>query len=118
MESKKHLEFQRLWELFMIQSSPEAMCETVGIIMGQHCAKGRYLDPENSSQIDFLICNQKYYRLNFQLNILQNSTFGFSNLHDYFYLTFFDPMSLYSRVHKSSDSFFSKILEKPSIVQK
>ena len=24
----------------------------------------------------------------------------------------------YSRVHKSSDSFFSKILEKPSIVQK
>ena len=27
-------------------------------------------------------------------------------------------MSTYSRVHKSSDSFFSKILEKPSIVQK
>ena len=26
--------------------------------------------------------------------------------------------STYSRVHKSSDSFFSKILEKPSIVQK
>ena len=26
--------------------------------------------------------------------------------------------SNYSRVHKSSDSFFSKILEKPSIVQK
>ena len=25
---------------------------------------------------------------------------------------------MYSRVHKSSDSFFSKILEKPSIVQK
>ena len=25
---------------------------------------------------------------------------------------------IYSRVHKSSDSFFSKILEKPSIVQK
>ena len=27
-------------------------------------------------------------------------------------------MASYSRVHKSSDSFFSKILEKPSIVQK
>ena len=27
-------------------------------------------------------------------------------------------MTTYSRVHKSSDSFFSKILEKPSIVQK
>ena len=26
--------------------------------------------------------------------------------------------SIYSRVHKSSDSLFSKILEKPSIVQK
>ena len=25
---------------------------------------------------------------------------------------------MYSRVHKSSDSFFSKILDKPSIVQK
>ena len=28
------------------------------------------------------------------------------------------PGPTYSRVHKSSDSFFSKILEKPSIVQK
>ena len=27
-------------------------------------------------------------------------------------------LQIYSRVHKSSDSFFSKILEKPSIVQK
>ena len=26
--------------------------------------------------------------------------------------------AMYSRVHKSSDSFFSKILEKPYIVQK
>ena len=31
------------------------------------------------------------------------------------YSKIFEP---YSRVHKSSDSFFSKILEKPSIVQK
>ena len=30
----------------------------------------------------------------------------------------FKALSTYSRVHKSSDSFFSKILEKPSIVQK
>ena len=44
MESKNHLEFQRLWKLVMFQSSSQAMCETVGSIMGQHCAKGLYLD--------------------------------------------------------------------------
>ena len=32
--------------------------------------------------------------------------------------SFFFFLFSYSRVHKSSDSFFSKILEKPSIVQK
>ena len=50
MESKKHLEFQRLWELVMIRSSLKAMYETVGSIMGQDCAKGHYLDPENFSK--------------------------------------------------------------------
>ena len=34
------------------------------------------------------------------------------------YLTTLYLCTTYSRVHKSSDSFFSKILEKPSIVQK
>ena len=51
MESKNHLEFQRLWELVMIRSSSEAMCETVGSIMGQHCAKSCYVDPDNFSKI-------------------------------------------------------------------
>jgi hypothetical protein len=51
MESKNHLEFQRLWELVMIRSFSEAMCKTVGSIMGQHCAKSRYEDPDNFSKI-------------------------------------------------------------------
>ena len=34
----------------MIRSSLKAMYETVGSIMGQHCAKGHYLDPENFSK--------------------------------------------------------------------
>ena len=33
-------------------------------------------------------------------------------------LRLLNSVHTYSRVHKSSDSFFSKILEKPSIVQK
>ena len=33
-------------------------------------------------------------------------------------LSFAEVILIYSRVHKSSDSFFSNILEKPSIVQK
>ena len=51
MESKNHLDFQRLWELVMIRSSSEAMRETVGSIMGQHCAKSCYEDPDNFSKI-------------------------------------------------------------------
>ena len=31
----------------MIRSSSEAICETIGSIMGQHCAKSRYLKPDN-----------------------------------------------------------------------
>ena len=34
----------------MIRSSSEAICETVGSIMGQHCGKNRYLTPENFSK--------------------------------------------------------------------
>ena len=47
----------------MIRSSSEAMCETVGSIMGQHCAKGLYLDPENFS---------KELALNFNLGPLKD----------------------------------------------
>ena len=49
-ESENNLEFQKLWELLMIRSSSEAICETVGSIMGQHCGKNRYLTPENFSK--------------------------------------------------------------------
>ena len=46
--------------------------------------------------------------------------FVFSKKATKFDKIFTDDLTLttYSRVHKSSDSFFSKILEKPSIVQK
>ena len=44
---------------------------------------------------------------NTKLSVHFGSNFGYS--YEIYY---------YSRVHKSSDSFFSKILEKPSIVQK
>ena len=43
--------FSEAWQSFcqtVQQTFP--MCETVGSIMGQHCAKGRYLDPENFSK--------------------------------------------------------------------
>ena len=49
-ESENNLEFQKLWELVMIRSSSEAIYETVGSIMGQHCGKNRYLTPENFSK--------------------------------------------------------------------
>ena len=45
-------------------------------------------------------CDQFFFKLNCQQIILLSKSRS------------------YSRVHKSSDSFFSKILEKPSIVQK
>ena len=60
----------------------------------------------------------------FPLNRLQNRAKVFMRK----YLNSYPPIisrdffllkpQVYSRVHKSSDSFFSKILEKPSIVQK
>ena len=36
----------------------------------------------------------------------------------FWYKNYLGDKAKYSRVHKSSDSFFSKILEKPYIVQK
>ena len=68
MESKNHLEFQRLWELVMIRSSSMAICERVGSIMGQHCAKGHYLDSESFSKE--LVLN-----FNFWEEIIQFSDF-------------------------------------------
>ena len=43
--SQDHKEFQKLWEIVMIRSSSEAMCETVGSIMNQACGKNRHLLP-------------------------------------------------------------------------
>ena len=34
--SKDFLEFQKLWEIVMIRSTSEAICETVGSMMNQH----------------------------------------------------------------------------------
>ena len=34
-----NLEFQKLWEIVMIRSTSEAICETVGSMMNQHCGK-------------------------------------------------------------------------------
>lgn len=44
--SQNCLDFQKLWECVMIRSTSEAMCETVGSIMKQHCSKNRHLEPE------------------------------------------------------------------------
>ena len=59
-DSNSHKKFQQLWEFAMIRfsvlwaykakTSSEAICETVGSIMGQHCGKNRYLTPENFSK--------------------------------------------------------------------
>ena len=40
------LEFQKLWENIMIRSTSEAICETIGSIMNQHCGKNRHLEPD------------------------------------------------------------------------
>ena len=49
-KSDSNKKFQQLWELVMIRSSSEAICETVGSIMGMHCGKNRFLKPENFSK--------------------------------------------------------------------
>ena len=45
-KSEEYLEFQKLWEVVMIRSTSEAMCETVGSMMNQHSGKNRHLEPE------------------------------------------------------------------------
>ena len=41
----------------MIRSSSEAICETVGSIMQQHCGKNRHLEPEYFNMEMVLRCN-------------------------------------------------------------
>ena len=38
-ESSKHSDFQKLWEVLMIRVTSEAICETAGSMMNQHCGK-------------------------------------------------------------------------------
>ena len=40
-------DFQKLWEVLMIRVTSEAICETAGSMMNQHCGKNRFLQPEN-----------------------------------------------------------------------
>ena len=56
-ESEECTEFQKLWELLMIRSTSEAICETFGSIMNQHTGKNRHLAPEYFSMEIFLRCN-------------------------------------------------------------
>ena len=43
--SGHYSEFQDLWEIVMIRSVSEAICETIGSMMNQHGGKNRHLDP-------------------------------------------------------------------------
>ena len=42
----KHSDFQKLWDVLMIRVISEAICETAGSMMNQHCGKNRFLQPE------------------------------------------------------------------------
>ena len=46
LSSRNYSEFKNLWELVMIRSTSEAICETVGSIVNQHAGKNRHLEPE------------------------------------------------------------------------
>ena len=46
LSSGKYSEFKNLWELVMIRSTSEAICEMVGSIMNQHAGKNCHLEPE------------------------------------------------------------------------
>ena len=47
MRSAKHSDFHKLWEALIIRVTSEAICETAGSMMNQHCGKNRSLPPEN-----------------------------------------------------------------------
>ena len=44
--SEENIAFQKLWEIVMIRSTSEAICETVGSMMNQHGGKNRHLEPQ------------------------------------------------------------------------
>ena len=46
-ESAKHSDFQKLWEVLVMRVMSEAIWETAGSMMNQHCGKNRFLQPEN-----------------------------------------------------------------------
>ena len=46
LSSGNYSEFKNLWELVMIRSTSEAICEMVGSIMNQHAGKNCHLEPE------------------------------------------------------------------------
>jgi hypothetical protein len=60
-ESAKHSDFQKLWEVLMIRVTSEAICETAGSMMNQHCGKNRFLQPENFNIEMYLKFNLRPY---------------------------------------------------------
>ena len=46
-ESAKRSNFQKLWEVLMIRVTSEAICETAGSMMNQHCGKNRFFQPKS-----------------------------------------------------------------------
>ena len=49
-ETTSHENFSKLFQNLQIRIASEAMAETVGSIMTNHCGKGRYLEPVNFSK--------------------------------------------------------------------
>ena len=49
-ETASHRDFSKLFQNLQIRIASEAMAETVGSIMTNHCGKGRYLEPVNFSK--------------------------------------------------------------------
>ena len=72
----QYSDFQKLWEIVMIRSSSEAICETVGSIMNQHCGKNRHLEPKYFNIEMFLRVNLGPMHLmeNFVTDILAHDT--------------------------------------------
>ena len=56
-KSENCSKFQELWELVMIRSCSEAICEPVGSIMNQHAGKNRHLEPRYFSMEIYLRFN-------------------------------------------------------------
>ena len=102
------------WMLFLTQQCSIKNTDEVGYKSGHQHASEHKNEKGHNHKDDF-----DTYRWNLCPSCKVGNLLLFSDSApiDKFYLTPID-MLCYSRVHKSSDSFFSKILEKPSIVQK